>query len=127
MSRILVVDDEAGIRYILRKMLENAGHEVIGVESGEKCLEKFDEVQPDLILMDIMLPGMDGWEACRTIKEREPQRPIPISMLSVLSDGADVKKSFEYAKADAHIAKPIDMTKVLETVERLLEGSRLPN
>ncbi len=126
-ARILVVDDEPGIRYILRKMLENAGHEVIGVESGEMCLEKFDEAQPDLILMDIMMPGIDGWETCRTIKELRPHDPTPVSMLSVRSDHDDLKKSFEYARADAHLAKPIDMTKVLETVERLLGESKLPN
>ncbi len=127
MARIMVVDDEAGIRFILRKMLEKAGHEVIGVENGERCLEKFDEVQPDLILMDIMMPGIDGWEACKTIKERRPQNPTPVSMLSVRSDNDDLKKSLKYARADAHLTKPIDMEEVLGTVERLLGDMELLN
>ncbi len=127
MAKILVVDDEAGIRYILRRTLENAGHEVAQADSGEMCLEKFDEVQPDLILMDIMMPGMDGWEACKTIKERRPQDPIPVSMLSVRSDHDDLKKSFEYARADAHLAKPIDMEEVLGTVEKILREVRPSN
>ncbi len=127
MARIMVVDDEAGIRYILRKTLENAGHEVVQADSGEMCIEKFDEVQPDLILMDIMMPGMDGWEACKTIKERRPQDPTPASMLSVRSDHDDLKKSLEYARADAHLTKPIDMKEVLDTVEMLLGEARPPN
>jgi len=126
-ATIMVVDDEAGIRYILRKTLESAGYEVVQADSGEMCIEKFDDVQPDLILMDIMMPGMDGWDTCRTIKERKQQDPPPVSILSVRSDHDDIKKSLEYARADAHLTKPIDMEEVLGTVERLLREARLPN
>ncbi len=124
MARIMVVDDEKGIRYILRALLERASYEVIDAESGESCLEKFDETRPDLVFMDIMMPGLDGWETCRRIKERTPRESIPVAMLSVRSDGEDVTRSLEYAGADAHIPKPIDMEEVLETAKRLLGKSR---
>ncbi len=84
MPIINVVDDDESNRFTLRLILESAGYDVLEAESGEECLEKLDHVRPDLILLDINMKGIDGWEVCRQIKERMPSILVPISMLSAL-------------------------------------------
>lgn len=119
-ARILVVDDEEGVRFVLRKMLEGAGYEVLEAESGERCLEIVNGGGVDLVLMDVMMPGMDGWEVTRRIKENPETRDIPVAMLTVRSEDEDKARSFQNANADAHIDKPIIVQKTLGTIEWLL-------
>ena len=126
MPIINVVDDDESIRFMLRLMLERAGYDVVEAESGEECLEKFDSVRPDLILLDINMPGINGWDVCKEIKERMPAILVPISMLSGLKTEEDLRKTFDYAHADAHIKKPIDRRELLDTVKILLEKSSHP-
>lgn len=126
MPLINVVDDDESIRFMLKLMLERAGYDVIEAESGEECLEKFDSVRPDLILLDINMTGINGWDVCKQIKERMPEILVPISMLSGMKTEKHLTRSFEYAHADAHIKKPIDRKELLETVKILLEKSSHP-
>jgi CheY-like chemotaxis protein len=121
MPTIMLVDDDENIRFILRIMLEKEGYNVVEAESGEECLKKFDSVRPDLILLDITMTGIDGWEVCRQVKERMINISIPISMLSARKTEEDIKKSLEYAHADAHIKKPINKNELLDMVKILLE------
>ncbi len=121
MSTIMLVDDDEDIRFILGMMLEKEGYNVVKVENGEERLKNFEAVRPDLILLDITMPRINGWEVCRQIKERMPAIPIPISMLSAKKTEEDIKKSLEYAHADAHIKKPIDKNELLNTIKILLE------
>jgi len=123
MPLINVVDDDESIRFMLRLMLERAGYDIVEAESGEECLEKFDSVRPDLILLDINMTGISGWDVCKQIKERIPAILVPISMLSGLKTEKDLRRSFEYAHADAHLKKPIDKRELLDTVKILLENS----
>jgi DNA-binding response OmpR family regulator len=123
---INVVDDDESIRFMLKLMLERAGYDVVEAESGEECLEKFDSIRPDLILLDIKMTGIDGWDVCKQIKERIPAILIPISMLSGMKTEEDLRRSFEYAHADAHIKKPFDSRELLGTVKILLEKSSRP-
>ena len=126
MPIINVVDDDESVRFMLRLMLERAGYDVVEAESGEECLEKFDSVRPDLILLDINMTGISGWDVCKQIKERMPPILVPISMLSGMKTEEDLRRSFEYAHADAHIKKPIDRRELLDTVKILLEKSSRP-
>ena len=121
MPIINVVDDDESNRFTLRLMLESAGYDVVEAESGEECLEKLDHIRPDLILLDINMKGIDGWEVCRQIKERMPSILVPISMLSALDSKEDIRRSLEYAHADAHLKKPVDGKELLDTVRILLE------
>lgn len=125
MSIINVVDDDESTRFMLRLILEREGYDVVEAESGEECLEKVDHLKPDLILLDITMTGIDGWEVCRQIKERMPNIRLPISMLSARKTKEDIKRSIEYAHADAHIKKPIDRKELLDTVRILLEKSSI--
>jgi len=119
-KRIMVVDDNEDIIFMLRSVLEKDGYQVIEAKSGEECLRKVENAQPDLILMDIMMPGINGWEACKKIKESELRTSVPISMLSVRKDREDLKKSFEYAHADAHLEKPVNFEDLRRTVSSLV-------
>jgi len=126
MPIISVVDDDESNRFTIKLILERAGYDVVEAESGEECLEKLDYVRPDLILLDINMKGIDGWEVCRQIKERMPSILVPISMLSALDSKEDIRRSLEYAHADAHLKKPVDGKELLDTVKILLEKSSRP-
>ena len=120
MAKILLVDDEPEIVVLTKIMLEKGGHEVIVARHSRECFEKLNAEMPDLILLDIMMPGDDGWEACRKIKEDEKTRDIPVAMFTVHTSDESVEKSFKYSHADAHINKPFNKSELLDTVERLL-------
>ncbi|GBE18904.1 MAG TPA: response regulator [Euryarchaeota archaeon] len=120
---ILIVDDEDDILFILKNVLSKNGYSVREAYSGEECLEIVKKERPDLIFMDIMMPGMDGWETAKTIKDNPKTADIPISMLSVKSDPADQKRSREYAGADHHLTKPVDFSLLLQTAESLISAN----
>ncbi len=121
----MVVDDEPGIRFILRKMLEGAGYKVLESESGEECLEILDKEKVNLVLMDVMMPGMNGWETTKRIRENEALKITKVIMLTVRADEEDMEKSFQYAGSNGHINKPIVMEQLLATVKWVLDNVRV--
>ena len=124
MTKIMVVDDDSDHVFVLRIALRKEGHEVVEAYSGAECLKKISKVKPDLVIMDIMMPGIDGWDVCKKIKENPLTSTIPVSLLSVRKEEEDKRKSFEYAHADEHMCKPIELRKLVSTVEVLL--NRIP-
>jgi two-component system alkaline phosphatase synthesis response regulator PhoP len=121
MAKILVVDDEPDIVYVVREMLRRRGYKVVGANSGEEALRKVRTEKPDLILLDIMMPGIDGWETCKRIKEGKDTKDILVAMLTVMDSEMNKEKSFQFSGADAHITKPLIEDKILSTVEWLLK------
>ncbi len=121
MKRVMIVDDEPDIILVVRKMLEREGYEVMEVESGEECLAKVKVERPELILLDVLMPGMDGWEVSKRIKEDEETRDMHVVMYTIISEEEGRKKSYEFAHADFHLDKPASMEKILHTVERYVE------
>ena len=120
MARILVVDDEPQILTLTKMMLEGAGHEVALAINSQECFKKLEEEKPDLILLDIMLPGgEDGWSICREIKEDEKTRDILVAMFTVRTSDEDKQQSKD-CLADAHIGKPFKKEELLSTVEDLI-------
>jgi two-component system alkaline phosphatase synthesis response regulator PhoP len=119
-SKIMVVDDEEKIRYVVRKILEGKGYEVIDADGGKQCLEILKNEKPDMILMDILMPGMNGWEVVKEVKEDWSNKYIMICMLTVKSTGGDREKSLVDTGADWHISKPIPSEDLLEAVRWLL-------
>jgi len=115
-KRVLVVDDEADIRYILRQHLERLGHEVVEAQSGLEAIEKVRALRPDLITLDVMMPDMDGFDVMAVLKEREGTRTIPVIFLSVVQDEA---KGFRLGATD-YITKPIDPDRLLRAIDRIL-------
>jgi len=124
MTKIMVVDDEEDILYLVGAILKKAGYEVTTVLSGEECLERLKSEKPDLILLDIMMPEMDGWEVCKRIKEDKETKDILVVMLTVVGEEEGITKSFKYAKCDGHIIKPPISEKVLKTIEWVFKGKR---
>jgi two-component system alkaline phosphatase synthesis response regulator PhoP len=123
MSKIMVVDDDLKILGVLREILQRGGYEVMVADSGEKCLEILKNEKPDLILMDVMMPQMDGWEVVKEIKKDRSNKDIIISMLTIRSEDEDRAKSLLEVSADWHIAKPVKRERLLETVHWLLTKS----
>ncbi len=121
-KRVMVVDDETNIRFVLKRMLEKAGYGVIEARNGNECLDILSRERPDLILLDVMMPGMDGWKTCARIKNDEKTRDITVSMLTVKKARGDKISSLEDSLADWHISKPIDRDVLTSTVQWLLES-----
>jgi two-component system phosphate regulon response regulator PhoB len=119
-ARILLVDDEPDIRVLTRMMLEKGGHSVIEAEDDKEGLRLLEKEKPDLILLDVMMPGIKGWKTCLKIKADKNTRHIPVIMFTIRTSEDSVKKSYECG-ADAHINKPFDMEELLETVGRVLK------
>jgi len=120
MTKILVVDDEMDIRFVIGKMLEREGYETVEADSGEQALEVLSKSSPDLILLDVMMPGLDGYETCLEIKSQETIKHIPVVMLTAKTAESDKIKALEECGAQWHISKPIDRKKFIETVKWLL-------
>jgi DNA-binding response OmpR family regulator len=121
MKRILVVDDEPAVLNTLCKELRGAGYEVITAADGEAALAAARAQKPDLILMDLLLPKLDGWQVCQELKRDPAQRAVPIVMFSGLIEKDYERQASEMG--DAFLAKPVDFKKLLPTVRLLLKES----
>ena len=121
MAHILVVDDDAGIRKLVEKILINQGHKVSQAEDGETGLGFAIVKKPDLIILDLHLPKMDGFEVCRRLKSDEATKKIPVIMLTAAHpEWEDAQKGFELG-ADEYVIKPFASELLLHNIERLLK------
>jgi len=118
-GRILVVDDEVYIVHILDFSLGMEGYEVVTALNGEEALAKAAEHKPDLVVLDIMMPRMDGYETCRRLKGDEATRHIPVILLSAKGRNVDQKMGFEVG-ADDYITKPFSPRKLVERINAIL-------
>ena len=121
---ILVVDDQLENLQILSDILESKGHEVSPVMSGKLAIEKAEENPPDLILLDVMMPEMDGFEVCRRFKAHPALNHIPIIFVSGLNDTANKLGGFQAGGVD-YITKPFHVEEVLARVETHLTLQRM--
>jgi CheY-like chemotaxis protein len=119
MARILLVEDQEMNRDMLSRRLKKRGYEVSIAVDGAEGVEKARSESPDLILMDMSLPVMDGWEATRTLKGDEATRSIPVVALTAHAMSTDREKALE-AGCDAYETKPVELPKLLGTMEKLL-------
>ncbi|PLX77456.1 MAG: two-component system response regulator [Desulfuromonas sp.] len=118
-KKVLIVEDEETLLSLESILLSSKGYEVKGVMDGPSALEAVVNTKPDLVLLDIMLPGIDGYEVCRQIKANEATRHIPVVMLSAKKSKEDLVKG-EQAGADWYITKPFKSAMVIETIQRFL-------
>ncbi len=122
-EKILVVDDNRLNVMLLEQILEDEEYEVHTLESGKLVLETSIDIKPDAILLDIMMPDMDGFEVCKLIKENPDTKHIPIIMVTAKSEGEDLKKAFSIGAFD-YIKKPIDEMEVVVRLNSALNFSR---
>ena len=115
-KKILVVDDEQNIGYALRVILELEGYDVTTVQSGEKALEILKEEKPDLIVTDVLMPEMDGWEMIHRIREKLKLN-TPIIVLTVTYPQQNHKEISEY-NISAFIRKPFDKKELIDAVKK---------
>ena len=116
--RILLVEDNPQNRYLMTFLLEKHGYTVEVAEDGEQALAMLHESSPDLILMDMQLPRVDGYEATRRIKASDRLRSIPLVALTAHSMKGDRTKAIE-AGCDAYVTKPVDADEIIAVIERL--------
>jgi CheY-like chemotaxis protein len=118
-ATILVVDDNTDNVEILRAFLESRGFTIAEARDGRAALAKMEEVKPDLVLLDVMMPGMDGWEVCRVIKQHPQLGDTKVVMVTA-KGGFEDKFEGLRSGADDYVVKPVDFKDLMGKVERNL-------
>jgi DNA-binding response OmpR family regulator len=122
MAKILIAEDERDIRDLITFTLQYAGYEVTATSNGEEAYAKAKEILPDLILLDVRMPRMTGYEACEKIKADPLTEHIPVVFLSAKGQEAEVRTGLE-AGADEYILKPFAPDQLTDRVRAILAGS----
>ena len=118
----MIVDDEEDIRVSVGQILEVSGYEVITAEDGQVCLESLQKTMPDLIILDIMMPGMSGWDVAAKIKSNPNWSNIPIVFLTAKGDEMSI--GVGGLASEDYIVKPFDVGELKERVEKVLQKSK---
>lgn len=123
MGRVLVVDDEPDVLLLCRLNLQQRGHEVLEAPEGKRALELARERHPDVIVLDLMLPGMDGYDVLETLKQDEQTSDIPVLVLTAKSLHADRERSHGLG-ASKFLTKPFLPSELCELVDSLVSKNR---
>ncbi|MEM8674726.1 MAG: response regulator transcription factor [Cyanobacteria bacterium P01_G01_bin.67] len=123
MKKILVVDDDLTLRKVLQNSLEQRGYQVTAVGSGKEALIKFNQDIPDIIVSDVSMPQMDGFEFCRQLRSQPSGKLIPFIFLSAKNE-LDDRIQGHTNGADSYLTKPFEMKELLANIEALIERSR---
>ncbi|NBC82096.1 MAG: response regulator [Bacteroidetes bacterium] len=123
MNKILIVDDEPIGRQLLEAILHQEDYQLIFAEDGQQAYDKSLEIIPDLILLDVMMPEMDGYEVCKRLREEQSTSHVPIILITALDDRDSRIRGLE-AGADDYISKPLDRVEILAKVKNITQLSR---
>jgi DNA-binding response OmpR family regulator len=115
-KRVLVVEDEPDTIVLLKHLLRSAGYNVLGATSGQEALKKFSEVKPNLVLLDLMMPGMDGWETYRYLRQMSD---VPVMIISAVANKDEVVRALRMG-VDDYLTKPFVNAEVVARVEAVL-------
>lgn len=124
MKKVLIVDDEIDVVEVVTVLLEHEGYEIMKAYDGKQALSVVDKEIPDLIILDIMMPEIDGVEVCRRLRQREDLKEVPIVMFSAKLSAIDKKESFD-AGADGFISKPFNARGFIAGIKTYLELGRM--
>jgi DNA-binding response OmpR family regulator len=121
-KKVLIVDDEANIVTALEFLLRKGGYEVMAAQNGEEALRRVESFAPDLVLLDVMMPRISGYEVCRRMRAHPDWKHIKIVMLSAKGGEAEVSKGVSLG-ADLYVTKPFSNVDLISRVGKLLEGA----
>lgn len=119
-KRILCIEDETEMIDLMRLILGRRGYEVHGAAGGVEGVKQVRELLPDLVLLDLMMPVMDGWEVYQQMKADESTRDIPVIVVTAKAQNIDKVLGLHIAKVDDYIAKPFSPQELIESVEKVL-------
>lgn len=119
--RILVVDDEPDVVMIIKTTLQAEGYDVASATSGRDALDEAFESRPDLIILDVMMPGMTGFDVLRELKANEKTATVPVIMLTGVSERKKIQEALE-SGIDYYVVKPFDFDDLLAKIKQALEG-----
>ena len=114
---ILVVDDNEDNAHIIRDYLEALGYPISVAYNGDDAMEMFASTRPSIVLLDVMMPGRDGWQVCREMKESDSGREMRVIMVTALQDWMDKRQALETG-ADDFVEKPFELAKLAKVVQR---------
>ena len=121
MTRIMVVDDEPDLLEVVKLILESDGYQVVTAGSGQEALNKIEKETPDLVLLDIIMPKMDGWEVFSRIKSNPRTHDVPVIMLTAKDQRIDKLIGLHVVRVDDYITKPFGRAELLERIKRVLQ------
>ena len=121
-GRILIVEDEESLMKLESIILSSKGFSVTGCPDGTSALEEIDRNPPDLVILDIMLPDIDGFEVCRRIRSHPVSGSVPVIMLTARKNSQDIDRGVQTG-ADAYITKPFKSAQLIGTIDQLLSSS----
>ncbi|MCI0714566.1 MAG: response regulator [Chloroflexi bacterium] len=121
MSKLLIVDDEAATVDMLSTYLDLIGHETVGAFSGEEGLTSVYSEDPDLLILDLMMPDLEGFDVCKRLRESGDYTALPILIISARFDQQSIDRAMGLG-ADSYLTKPIDLPKLTSEIMRLLEN-----
>lgn len=119
-KKLMVVDDEPMTTEFLKTLLEIKGYDVIPTLSGEECLAKLKTERPDAILLDIMMPGLDGWEVLEKLSEDEANKDIPVIIVSAKDQPVDKMLAEDRYKVADYVVKPFSNRDLLDTIRKVI-------
>jgi two-component system response regulator VicR len=125
-KHILCIEDEPEMIDLIRLILGRRGFDVIGAAGGREGLEKVRQEPPDLILLDLMMPDMDGWEVYQQIKADDKTKEIPVIVVTAKAQSIDKVLGLHIAKVDDYIAKPFSPQDLLNSVDKVFGDPNLP-
>jgi two-component system, OmpR family, response regulator VicR len=117
---VVCIEDEPGVIELIRLILERRGLEVVGAENGPEGLAAIRQSHPMLVLLDLMLPGMDGWEVYRRMKADEAMKNIPVIVVTAKAEGIDEVLAKHIAKVDDYIKKPFSLQELWQSIDRVM-------
>ncbi len=120
-KKVVCIEDELEMIELVKLILGRNKFDVTGAVGGHEGLEKINEIKPDLVLLDLMMPEMDGWEVYQKMKASEDMRDIPVIVVTAKAQSIDKVLGLHIAKVDDYIAKPFNPQELLASVEKVLQ------
>jgi DNA-binding response OmpR family regulator len=120
LKRVVYIEDEPEMVDLVRLILSRKGYDVLGANGGREGLELVSRVQPDLVLLDLMMPDIDGWDVYQQLKAEDNTRDIPVIIITAKAQSIDRVLGLHIAKVDDYISKPFSPQELLDRVERVM-------